>query len=61
MTGGRLDVPSTPPRTGCGPRWNFTARVRAARAGNQQDRSLATMPNVTMLSIKKNAGDLEQL
>eukprot|EP00966_Prymnesium_polylepis_P250694 5796941-Prymnesium_polylepis.1 len=38
MTGGRLDLPSTPPRTGCpGPVWTFTPRVRAARAAPSRE------------------------
>eukprot|EP00966_Prymnesium_polylepis_P256963 5935781-Prymnesium_polylepis.1 len=62
MTGGRLDLPSTPPRPG--PVWTFTPRVKAAHAAPSRESASQvenTMPKVTMLSILKNAGELEQL
>eukprot|EP00966_Prymnesium_polylepis_P168835 3903733-Prymnesium_polylepis.1 len=38
MPGGRLDLPSTPPRTGCpGPVQTFTPRVRAAHAAPSRE------------------------
>eukprot|EP00966_Prymnesium_polylepis_P240468 5560898-Prymnesium_polylepis.1 len=67
MTGGRLDLSSTPPRTGCpGPVDLHTPREgRTCRSKPGIFRSLVGTygyaQKVTMLSIKKYAGVLEQL